>query len=169
MPKPTSLAPPAIRKARAADLPAVLAIEREQFTNPWAGEHFQAELDNSFSHFYVAGYAENSAPAGFMIFWRLGDELELHKIAVARAWQRRGCGAALLDFFIRRARSWHCRHALLEVRAGNEAAVRLYEKASFQCIGRRRDYYSRPTEDALVFERLFKADGPPVKGSPAPG
>jgi [ribosomal protein S18]-alanine N-acetyltransferase len=158
MPKPTSFSPPApaIRKARAADLAAVLAIERDQFSNPWTGEHFRAELDNSFSHFYVAEYPDDPLLAGFMIFWRLDGELELHKIAVARSRQRRGCGASLLDFFIRAGRSWHCRHALLEVRAGNEAAIRLYEKNAFQRIGRRRDYYSRPTEDGLVFELIFK-------------
>jgi ribosomal-protein-alanine N-acetyltransferase len=157
MPKPILTTPLTllIRKARAADLPAVLAIESEQFSNPWSDEHFQAELVNSFSQFYVAADQKNSALAGFLIFWRLGDELELHKIAVAKGCQRRGYGSCLLDFFIASARSWHCQRALLEVRAGNVAAIRLYEKYAFQCIGRRRDYYSMPTEDALILEFVF--------------
>jgi len=62
----------AIRKARAADLPAVMAIEREQFSNPWSDEHFQVELVNSFSQFYVAVDQENSALAGFLIFLAAG-------------------------------------------------------------------------------------------------
>lgn len=157
MPKPTLTNPPAlaIRKARAADLPAVLAIEREQFSNPWSDEHFQAELANSFSQFYVAVDQENSVLAGFLIFWRLEAELELHKIAVLKACQRRGYGSCLLDFFITIARSWHCQHALLEVRASNVAAIQLYEKYAFQRIGRRHDYYSLPAEDALVFQLIF--------------
>ena len=156
--KPTCSTPPAlsIRKARAADLPSVLAIERVQFSHPWTLEHFAAELENSFSHFYVAEDRANSSLAGFMIFWRLDSELELHKIAVDPACLRCGCGSRLLDFFISAARSWHCRHALLEVRASNEAAIRLYEKTHFRCVGRRRDYYSHPSEDALVFELLFE-------------
>lgn len=155
--KPTVANPPAltIRKAAAADLPAVMGIEREQFSNPWPAEHFQAELANSFSHFYVAEERENSVLAGFLIFWQLGDELELHKIAVAKAHLQRGHGSCLMDFFIRRARSWHCRQAVLEVRAGNAAAIRLYEKYAFQPIGRRRDYYSFPSEDALVFQLIL--------------
>jgi ribosomal-protein-alanine N-acetyltransferase len=145
----------AIRRAGAADLPAVLAIERKQFSNPWTEEHFQAELLNSFSHFYVAGDLKNSALAGFLIFWRLDDELELHKIAVVKDCQRRGYGSSLLDFFISTARAWHCQSALLEVRASNAAAIRLYEKFAFQCVGRRREYYSLPAEDALVFRLKF--------------
>lgn len=144
-----------IRKAAAADLPAVLAIEREQFSHPWSAEHFAAELDNRVASFYLAESRENSLANGFLIFWRLGDDLELHKIAVAGACQRRGIGTCLLDFFIRKARSWHCRQALLEVRASNAAAIRLYEKYAFRCVGRRRDYYSSPVEDALVFQRLL--------------
>ena len=148
--------PPAlrIRKAAAADLPAVMAIEREQFSHPWSAEHFAAELANRVAQFYVAENRENSLLAGFLLFWRLGDELELHKIAVAGVCQRRGSGSCLLDFFIRTARSWRCRRALLEVRASNAAAIRLYEKFAFRCIGRRRDYYSSPVEDALVFQWL---------------
>jgi ribosomal-protein-alanine N-acetyltransferase len=155
--KPTLTIQPAlaIRRAGAADLPAVLAIERKQFSNPWTEEHFQAELLNSFSHFYVAGDLKNSALVGFLIFWRLDDELELHKIAVVKDCQRRGYGSSLLDFFISTGRSWHCQSALLEVRDSNAAAIRLYEKFAFQCVGRRREYYSLPAEDALVFRLKF--------------
>lgn len=157
MPKPTLTTPPAlsIRKAKAVDLTAVVAIEREQFSNPWPEEHFRAELVNRVSSFYVAAESENSALAGFLIFWRLDAELELHKIAVAKACQRHGYGSCLLDFFIATAHSWHCQRALLEVRASNMAAVHLYEKFAFQRVGRRRDYYSLPNEDALVFQLIF--------------
>jgi ribosomal-protein-alanine N-acetyltransferase len=132
-----------------------MAIECEQFSNPWSKKHFQAELSNSFSQFYVAENQENAALSGFLVFWRLDAELELHKIAVVKAYQRRGYGSCMLDFFVAAARSWHCQHALLEVRASNVAAIQLYEKFAFQRIGRRRDYYSLPTEDALVFQLKF--------------
>ena len=162
--------PPAllIRKARAADLPAVLGIERDQFSNPWSAEHFKAELANSFAHFYVAENPENPGLAGFLIFWRLDGELELHKIAVGKTCQRRGYGSCLLDYFIGTANSWDCQQALLEVRAGNAAAIRLYEKFAFQRVGRRRDYYSQPIEDALVFRLIFKTDCGSIKKNPVP-
>jgi ribosomal-protein-alanine N-acetyltransferase len=168
MPKaiwPKPLSAPLIRKAVAADLPAIMAIENEQFSNPWQLEYYAAELANSFSHFYVAEDAGSNSLIGFMLFWRLGGELELHKIAVAEAWQRRGHASHLLEFFVQTARSWQCDHAVLEVRAHNNNAIRLYEKFAFRLVGRRREYYTQPMEDALLYELEFK-ERAPVKKSP---
>jgi ribosomal-protein-alanine N-acetyltransferase len=158
MPKAIRSSPtaPLIRRATAADLPAVQRIEVEQFANPWSGEYYAAELANSFSHFFVAENArQQGALVGFLLFWRLAGELELHKIAVASAWQRQGLASRLLDFFIQTGRSWGSERAVLEVRASNIPAIRLYEKFAFHCLGRRRDYYSNPWEDALVYAMDF--------------
>jgi ribosomal-protein-alanine N-acetyltransferase len=171
MPRATLSASPAtrIRLARASDLSAVEQIEREQFANPWSREYFAAELANRFSHFYIAeaGPESGCSPpgqvpgcreavlVGFLLFWRLGGELELHKIAVGGAWQRRGHAARLLEFFVQTGRSWGSERAVLEVRASNVAAIRLYEKFAFRPVGRRRDYYTLPVEDALVYEFVF--------------
>jgi [ribosomal protein S18]-alanine N-acetyltransferase len=157
MPKKTSPnhASTLIRKATAADLPALERIENEQFSNPWCREYYAAELTNRFSHFFVAVDPRQDALVGFLLFWKLGNELELHKIAVASAWQRRGHAAQLLDFFMRAGRSWGCQRAVLEVRAANTPAIRLYEKFAFRQVGRRRDYYDKPVEDALVYEFVF--------------
>jgi ribosomal-protein-alanine N-acetyltransferase len=158
-----------ISPALPADLPAVWAIEREQFSNPWTMAYFQAELGNRLSHFYVAREPGRTELAGFLIFWRLDDEIELHKIAVAGEKRRRGYGRQLLDFIIGCARSWNCRAIALEVRAGNAAAVGLYEQAGFRRAGLRRDYYSMPAEDALLFRLDLDRDAGPVRRNPARG
>jgi ribosomal-protein-alanine N-acetyltransferase len=157
MPKATSpsQASTLIRKATAADLSALERIEKEQFSNPWSRDYFAAELANSFSHFFVAVDPSQDVLVGFLLFWRLDDELELHKIAVASAWQRRGHALRLLDFFLHTGRSWGSRRAVLEVRAANTPAIRLYEKFAFLPVGRRHDYYDKPVEDALVYEFVF--------------
>jgi ribosomal-protein-alanine N-acetyltransferase len=144
-----------IRKAAVADLPALERIENEQFSNPWNKEYFAAELSNTFSHFYVSVEPLQGLVVGFLLFWKLDRELELHKIAVASAWQRQGHASRLLDFFVNSGRSWACERAVLEVRAANAPAIRLYEKHAFRQVGRRKDYYVRPTEDALVYELVF--------------
>jgi ribosomal-protein-alanine N-acetyltransferase len=159
----------AISPAVPADLPAVWAIEREQFSNPWSMAYFAAELGNRLSHFYAARESGAADLAGFLIFWRLDDEIELHKIAVAGDRQRRGYGRQLLDFTIGRARSWNCRLIALEVRAGNAAAVGLYEQAGFRRVGRRRDYYSSPLEDALLFRLDLDCRAGPVRRNRARG
>ncbi len=157
MPKATASSPilPLIRKADAADLSAVERIECEQFSNPWNKDYYAAELVNSISHFFVIAEPCRNVPVGYMLFWRLAGELELHKIAVDAAWQRRGLASRLLDFFLRTGRSWGCERAVLEVRASNTPAIRLYEKYGFRLVGRRANYYDRPMEDALVFELVF--------------
>ncbi len=158
-----------VRPATVSDLDAVAHIEREQFSNPWTREYYAAELSNDRCHFFVAVTPEQSpaqapigskeAPvipiAGYLLFWRLESELELHKIAVAAVCQRQGLGARLMEFFIRSGRGLGCERGVLEVRAANEAAIRLYEKFGFRLVGRRRDYYDSPREDALVFELRF--------------
>jgi ribosomal-protein-alanine N-acetyltransferase len=150
----------AVRPATIADLDAVATIENEGFANPWTREYYAAELENDRCHFFVAvAPAAAGAPAGpvvgYLLFWRLATELELHKIAVAAAWQRQGHAARLMEFFIGMGRGQGCERALLEVRAGNAAAIGLYERYGFRCLGRRQDYYERPREDALVFELRF--------------
>jgi ribosomal-protein-alanine N-acetyltransferase len=143
----------------------VESIERQLFSNPWSREYYAAELSNHFSHFYVAeavpesagkcpaarGGAQEAPLVGYLLFWRLGAELELHKIAVGRAWQRQGHAARLLEFFIQAGRSWGSERAVLEVRESNVAAMRLYERYAFRPVARRSDYYTRPQEDALVY------------------
>jgi ribosomal-protein-alanine N-acetyltransferase len=146
---------PRIRKAAAADLPTVERIEREQFSNPWSREYYAAELKNSVAHFFVVEELHGGKVAGYLLFWRLSGELELHKIAVATAWQRRGLASRLMDFFIGTGRSWGSERAVLEVRASNVPAIRLYEKHAFRLAGKRSGYYDRPVEDALVFELIF--------------
>jgi [ribosomal protein S18]-alanine N-acetyltransferase len=158
-------APLRIRKAAASDLAAVEQIEREQFPNPWNREYYAAELVNSISHFFVAesppGDAGTSGGAivGFMLFWRLAGELELHKIAVDSRWQRQGYASRLLEFFISCGCSWKSERAVLEVRASNAPAIRLYEKYSFRLVGRRPGYYDKPEEDALLYELVFAGRG----------
>ncbi|MFH2107065.1 MAG: ribosomal protein S18-alanine N-acetyltransferase [Chrysiogenia bacterium] len=148
-PEPTA---PLIRRAAAADLPAILQIECEQFSNPWRLDYFSAELANSFSNFFVVENPASGTLTGYLLFWRLGVELELHKIAVAQAWQGQGIALHLMEFLVRTARSWGNERVVLEVRAHNTPAVNLYEKFDFRCVGRRRDYYDRPVDDALLYE-----------------
>jgi ribosomal-protein-alanine N-acetyltransferase len=160
--KPAALADPAtlIRPALAADLDAVERIEREQFSNPWSRDYFAAELGNRFAHIHVAAAVPAGEIVGYLLFWRLDGELELHKIAVCRAGQRQGTGRRLLRHFLEVGRSWGCARAVLEVRESNVAAIHLYETHAFRRVGRRKNYYCRPSEDALVYEFDFRGGVP---------
>ena len=62
----------------------------------------------------------------------------------------RGLGSALLQTTLDEGRKRNANAAQLEVRASNEAAQRLYLKCGFEVVGRRKNYYRNPTEDALL-------------------
>ena len=88
---------------------------------------------------------------GFLVAQCGGPEWELENLAVLPVSRRRGVGAALLATLLEEARARHAERILLEVRASNQSAIRLYAQAGFQLLARRRGYYQNPTEDALLF------------------
>ncbi len=150
---------PQIRPARRRDLEAVLRIEREHFSVPWNREYLAAELHNRLAHFFVACAEKSGDVAGYLLFWSLAGEIELHRIAVASAWRRRGIASRLLDRLLQAGLALGCERVVLEVRASNRAAIAFYEKRGFSQAGRRRNYYSRPEEDALVYSLALGKGG----------
>ncbi len=136
-------------KMRLEDLDEVTAIEAAVFPDPWGRGMFLSELsDHSLS------YVEREAKrvVGYLILWPILDELCIMNLAVHPARQRRGLGEYLVRFALRLGAERGMRRATLEVRASNEGAQHLYRKCGFQQIGARRNYYTRPREDALLFD-----------------
>ena len=82
------------------------------------------------------------------------DEGYIDNVAVRPECRRQGIGDRLLEVFCRFGQA-HLAFLTLEVRPSNAAAVALYEKHGFQEAGRRKDYYTDPTEDALLLTRTF--------------
>src|SRR5437899_5043305 len=143
----------------AADLDAVLQIERASFVNPWTREMYLAELENrGVSFCFVARDTANQV-VGFCSFWRVLDELHINNLAVTPAARGAGAGTALLHAVLREGARMGARRATLEVRRSNDAARRLYERLGFMVAGVRRAYYTTPVEDALVLWRENLADG----------
>ncbi len=84
------------------------------------------------------------------------DEAELLNLAVAPSVRGKGIGSALLERASADARRWGAKARFLEGRASNDDARRLYAKAGFEEVGRRRSYYRRPLEDALILRRALE-------------
>ena len=135
------------------DLDGVLDVERESFTNPWTREMYSWELQNrAVCHIYVVRTADCRV-AGFCAFWLVFDEIHINNLAMRPHYRGLGMGTALLTHVVSAGRDLGARRATLEVRASNEAALRLYERMRFFVAGRRRNYYSNPVEDALILWR----------------
>ena len=88
--------------------------------------------------------------------WFAADEGEIANLAVTPAAWGAGVGRALLDAALEEGRRRGVSAVYLEVRDSNERARGLYRSRGFEEIGRRRGYYARPVEDAIVLRRTLK-------------
>jgi [ribosomal protein S18]-alanine N-acetyltransferase len=102
--------------------------------------------------------ADDGAAAGLLACQCVGDEAELYRIGVLPARRGQGLGGWLLRRWLEHAAQAGVRRVHLEVREGNAAARRLYDRAGFVAAGRRSGYYTAPTEDALHY--VWKAEAP---------
>ena len=137
-------------KAEESRIEEIMALEKECFSPPWTEGTVLSELYNSDTFFTVASEEDI---VGFIIMRRLGDEAEVFQIAVTEARRRAGIGSALLGKALKDADERGIQSVYLEVRAGNPAAMRLYEKHGFRKAGTRKNYYEAPRENAVVMKR----------------
>ena len=139
------------------DLDDVLAIERASFASPWTQGMFEAELlGNPFARFLGAFCNEEAPPPkrllGYICYWVVFDELRLMNLAVRPDGRRRGIASHLVRYAMEEGMTQGTTRALLEVRASNRLAQRLYQTLGFRQYGRRRSYYTNPDEDAILMQ-----------------
>lgn len=138
----------------AAQLPAVAALEKVCFpVGPWSEALFQAALDNP-SMAVLLALGEGGGLLGYAVLSAVLDEGNLDNIAVAPDYRRQGVADALLSALIGFGRE-HLSVLMLEVRASNAPAIALYEKHGFTPVGRRKNYYGAPKEDAILMTLTF--------------
>ncbi|MCM3903409.1 MAG: ribosomal protein S18-alanine N-acetyltransferase, partial [Pyrinomonadaceae bacterium] len=94
--------------------------------------------------------------AGYIVARLAANELHINNVAVRIEYRRRGIGSALLTHILEEGQVMAATAAFLEVRAGNSLAQALYEKCGFRGVGRRRNYYSAPMEDALIMSAQLR-------------
>lgn len=133
------------------DLDDVMAIETAAFASPWSRQFFLQELQAASSR-SVLCYSDGQ-PIGYVIYWEVVDELDIHNVAVHPGHRRRGVGRAMLEGLIGSAAERGFQRMTLEVRRSNDAAQALYRSLGFEFCGLRRGYYSDNGEDAWLMER----------------
>ena len=138
------------------DLLEVVDIEESSGLSRWGWAAYYAELQGGNKHLMlVARVGGGRVPVGSRlagyIVARLGaDELHINNVAVRDRYRRCGIGRTLLDLILAEGKRSGASRAFLELRAGNAAALALYESCGFRVSSRRGKYYSEPVEDALV-------------------
>ena len=130
-------------------LDEIAALERVCFPDPWSRNMLAEELDNALAAFLVA-LDEQGAVAGYAGLHVVLDEGYILNVAVRPDCRRQGVASQLLQVFLDFARGNHLAFLTLEVRASNYAAIALYGSRGFRGVGRRKNYYEHPREDAVI-------------------
>ena len=134
---------------------AVYEIARKQIPEHWSLQGIQDVLKYDNNIYYVARTVPAKQVIGFGGIMIIADEAELLNIAVQEDYARRGIADLLMTQLLEDAKAHNAYRMLLEVRESNEVAQHLYKKHRFNELGKRKDYYSNPKEDALIMERML--------------
>lgn len=146
-----------IRPMEESHVPAVSLLEQETFSMPWSAQDFLDMVEREGALYLVA--LHEGQPIGVCgVIDACGDG-DISNVAVAKVWRRRGIGRQLLLTLLEWGRTIGIRNYTLEVRVGNQAAIRLYETLGFQGEGVRPDFYEKPREDALIMWKRQAEDG----------
>lgn len=145
-----------VRRAELSDIPAVAALERSEFPDG-ADEGMLARLLDAEGGVILAA-EEGGGLLGYVWARFVLDEGDIGNIAVAPGFRRRGAGAALLKALLEEAERRQAAVVQLEVRESNLAARRLYEKNGFEIVGKRKNYYEKPAEDAILMSKFFQKE-----------
>lgn len=130
-------------------------LERMCFSRPWSKKMLAEELDNQCAAFLVAVESETEKAVGYAGLLVVADEGYITNVAVDPSCRRQGVAAQLLQVFDNFAKGNHLAFLTLEVRPSNAAAIALYEGFGFREVGRRRNYYDLPKEDALILTKYY--------------
>jgi ribosomal-protein-alanine N-acetyltransferase len=137
-----------IRKMTESDLTEVFAIEQETFSDPWSEEDFLSSL-NEVNNGYLVAESEGKV-VGYCGYWGVLGEGYIYNVAVRKEFRRQQVGYLMLKTLLEQSLKQGIDSFTLEVRVSNEAAIRLYESLGFERAGLRKDFYSKPKEDAVI-------------------
>lgn len=140
------------------DLLEVVEIEETTGLSQWGWEAYRAELEKPEAVMLVARRNSTDALTGRALSGYIAtrinaDELHVNNIGVWPESRRRGIGGALLGAVLEAAARRGAFEAVLEVRASNLTARRMYERFGFRVVGDRKHYYREPVEDAKIMTR----------------
>lgn len=137
-----------IRKMSEEDLESVSIIERENFSQPWSKEDFRTATMNTNNLYLVVEI--DGEIVGYCGYWGVIGEANIYNVAVKEEFRRRHIGYRMLSDLINKGMYNNITAFTLEVRCSNTSAIRLYERLGFINRGTRKDFYTKPNEDAVI-------------------
>ncbi len=139
------------------ELPAIVELDQLCLGGIWTIEGYQRELDNPktgiFQLMLNPDQPKNPNPIGFGCFWSILEEAHITLLMVHPEYRGRGFGNLLLYTLLKAAVKQQLERATLEVKVSNTKAITLYKKFGFKVAGKRKKYYQKTGEDALILWR----------------
>lgn len=130
-------------------------IEIECFSVPWSREALEEELENPYAHYVVCTDGAGNV-LGYIGSRIVLDSADITNVAVRPVYRRRGIARQLVGRMLAQMAEKGVTGVLLEVRESNLPAQNCYAQAGFTVVGRRKNYYELPKEDALLMGRVLE-------------
>ena len=143
-----------IETMKSSHVVQIAELEKICFSDPWSEKSIASELNNELAFWLTA--VEGEQVAGYIGSQTVMDESDMMNVAVHPDFRRKGIAEALVNALVEALKSKGSRCLTLEVRASNVPAITLYEKLGFSEIGRRKNYYRNPREDALILRKEWE-------------
>ena len=143
-----------IESMNSSHVAQIAALEKICFSDPWSEKSVASELENKLALWLVA--VEGNRVAGYIGSQTVMDETDMMNVAVHPDFRRKGIAEALVNGLVEHLKTMGSHCLTLEVRASNAPAIALYEKLGFHEIGRRKNYYRNPREDALILRKEWE-------------
>ena len=138
----------------AEHIPQIEEIERECFSRPWTAEQLKSQMRDAQHEFIAA--VDGGRVLGYVGLMYVLDEGYISNVAVHPDARRQGIGDALIDALAAKAAELELAFLTLEVRESNAPAIALYAKHGFHPVGKRKNYYDAPKEDAVLMTCYLK-------------
>ena len=132
-------------------VPQIAKIEQLCFNDPWSENSIASELNNRLSLWLVA--VEDEHVIGYVGSQTVIGETDMMNIAVHPDHRKKGIGTTLILELIDALKTRGSHSLMLEVRSSNSSAISVYKNLGFLEVGRRKNYYRNPKEDALIMRK----------------
>lgn len=143
-----------IRNMESRDVSQIAKLEELCFNDPWSENSIASELDNKLSLWLVA--VEDDNVVGYVGSQTVLGETDMMNIATHPDYRKQGIATRLILGLVDAQEKRGSHSLMLEVRASNETAISLYRKLGFSEVGRRKNYYRNPKEDALILRKEWR-------------
>lgn len=141
-----------IFRAEEKDIPAIEELEKECFSTPWSKTAIKDAMEGNTA-FFIAKKGEKTI--GYIGISTVLDEGYITNVAVNEMMRKKGIGTALLNRVFSYSKDNNLSFVSLEVRESNREAISLYTALGFKQEGKRKNFYDKPKEDALILTKRF--------------